>query len=134
MIERLGNSKTANQLVTKAARQSAKTYLLKPSKAAMPTRTGQLKKATKVRSMKRSRRGAGVRVGFGEKDFVGDQFYGAFQEYGYRRGARALGNSRQQVDGKKMLTNIAKKYGKQAAEYAARLIAIGLEKIARRNG
>ena len=55
-----------------------------------PVKTGALKKAIKLRSLKRSRTGRiGVRVAISEDWFKGNkQFYGAFQEFGYHIGKR----------------------------------------------
>lgn len=139
-IAKLGDSKSVNALVGKAARVAARTHLIKPAKAAMPVgkapanrrpgskpkhSPGQLRKATKLRSIKRSRISAGVRVGFGDKDFVGDQFYGAFLEYGFHaRGTK--------VPGRGMLKGVAEKHGKAAQDMAAKLIADALETMAKK--
>jgi len=131
-ISRLGDSKSANVLVGKAARIAARMHLIQPAKAAMPVASGQLKKATKLRSIKRSRVSAGVWVGFSEKDFVGDQFYGAFQEWGFRIGSRKLGDSRRKIEGRFMLRKVAKIHGKQAQDHAAKLIADAMEQMAKK--
>lgn len=131
-IAKLGDSTTANQLVGKAARVAAKAHLIKPAKAAMPMASGQLRKATKIRSIKRRRDSAGVQVGFSEKDFVGDQFYGAFQEYGFRVGPLRLGDARTKIAGRGMLRKVADQHGKKAQDMAAKLIADAMEKMAKK--
>jgi hypothetical protein len=131
-ISRLGDSKSANVLVGKAARIAARMHLLQPSKAAMPVASGQLKKATKLRSIKRSRVSAGVRVGFSDNDFVGNQFYGAFQEWSFRIGSLKLGGSRRKMEGRFMLRKVAKIHGKQAQDHAAKLIADAMEQLAKK--
>ena len=94
--------------------------------------SGQLRKATKLRSIKRSRVSAGVRVGFSDKDVVGDQFHGAFQEYGFRIGARRLGDARTKIAGRGMLRKVADQHGKKAQDMAAKLIADAMETMAKK--
>lgn len=146
-ISKLGDSKTANQIVSKAARVSAKLHLLPQSKAATPVSKapvkrgvkskpkpppGRLRKSTKIRTIKRKQNSAGVSVGYADKDFTGDVFYGGFIEYGFRVGDRKLGNSRTQVKGQGNLRKVAQANGAKAAEYAAKLIADAMEKVAKR--
>lgn len=47
-----------------------------------PEDTGLVKKAIKVRAMKRSSKFIGIDVQLGEGDFKGKTFYGSFLEYG----------------------------------------------------
>ena len=48
-----------------------------------------MRKATKLYALKRNRRGnVGVRISCSQKDYVGDQYYGAFQEFGWHLGRR----------------------------------------------
>lgn len=131
-ISKLGDSKTANQIVSKAARVSAKLHLLPQSKASTPVQSGALRKSTKIRAIKRKKNSAGVSVGYADKDFTGDVFYGGFIEYGFRVGDRKLGNSRTQVKGQGNLRKVAQANGAKAAEYAAKLIADAMEKVAKR--
>ena len=121
-IDKLGDVKTANALVSRSARIAAKMFLLQPAKKATPKQTGQLRKSTKIRAIKRSKDAAGVRVGYSDQDFVGDQFYGAFVEYGYRVGPRRLGDARTKVEGQGNLKRVADNNGAAAADKAARLI------------
>lgn len=63
--------------------------MLAAARSAAPKASGALRKGIKLRALKKNRRGqVGVLVGVGEKWFVGDQFYGAFQEFGWHVGKR----------------------------------------------
>jgi HK97 gp10 family phage protein len=74
--------------LTKAARMAMRP-LLQAAKANAPKASGALRKSIKMRAMKRNRRGVvGVYVATGEKFFKGDQFYGGFQEFGWKTGPR----------------------------------------------
>lgn len=132
MVSKLGDAKTANALVSKAARIAARKHLLPQSKQATPRQTGALRKNTKIRAMKRSRVGAGVRVGYSDKDFAGEGFYGSFVEYGYRVGPRKLGETRTKVEGQKNLKKVAAQNGPKAVDEATKLIARSMEQIAKR--
>ncbi len=80
------------KVFNKAARAAAKP-VAKQARANAPSRTGRLKKSIKVRSIARSRNKIGIRVTTGNEtgDFGGDGYYGAFLEYGYKRGKRSAG-------------------------------------------
>ena len=106
-----------NKILRQEMRREAKT-LVAPSKAATPVKTGKLRKSVKVRAQKRSRKGIGVFVGYSDKPFVGDMFYGAFLEWGWRIGKRpnkkiagTSADKRKQVPERRMLGNVADKYG-----------------------
>jgi HK97 gp10 family phage protein len=80
---------------TKSAMQTGAKKALEPvqktARAIAPKKTGRLRKAIRIRVLKRSRRRVGARVTVGSLDsmFKGRTFYGAFQEYGWRVGRRA---------------------------------------------
>jgi hypothetical protein len=150
-ISRLGDSKSANVLVGKATRIAGKMFLLQPAKQATPKHTGQLRKATKLRAIKRKRNSAGVLVGYSDKEAVAKQaktnkklesegkpkekalpFYGAFIEYGYKVGSRRLGDARTKVKGRGILRKVAKIHGKRAQDHAAKLIAYAMEQLAKK--
>jgi HK97 gp10 family phage protein len=63
----------------------------KTAQAIAPKRTGKLKRAIRIRVLKRSsvRVGARVTVGVHDNMFKGKTFYAAFQEYGWKAGRRA---------------------------------------------
>ena len=63
----------------------------KTAQAIAPKKTGRLKRAIRVRVLKRSRVRVGARVTVGTHDnmFKGRTFYAAFQEYGWKTGKRA---------------------------------------------
>lgn len=63
----------------------------KTAQAIAPKRTGKLKRAIRIRVLKRSRVRVGARVTVGSHDsmFKGRTFYAAFQEYGWKAGKRA---------------------------------------------
>jgi HK97 gp10 family phage protein len=61
------------------------------ARSVAPKNTGKLRRAIRVRVLKRSRKRVGARVTIGahESMFKGRTFYAAFQEYGWRTGKRA---------------------------------------------
>ena len=117
-----------NKILRQELRKFGK-ELVAPSKAATPVRSGKLRKSVKVRAQKRSRSSVGVVVGYSEKPFTSDTFYGAFLEWGWRigkrpsRAAKATDN-RAQVPGRRMLGNVAEAKGPGLLSRLA--VAIGL--------
>lgn len=87
-LDRL-SKKDSRAVVRKAARKAAKP-VMQQARANAPVKTGALKKSIKVRAIKRSRTRIGVRISTTglESVFQGKQFYGAFQEYGWKPGGR----------------------------------------------
>lgn len=78
--------KLQKKALRSAARKAGKIYAT-AAKARAPVDTGQVRDSIKVRALKRSRganASVGVTVGTGAKDYVGDQYYAAFIEYGHR--------------------------------------------------
>jgi HK97 gp10 family phage protein len=76
------------QALTRSARVAMKP-LLANAKSQAPSKSGVLRKAIKLRAMKRNRRGiVGIFVDMSEKRFQGDTYYGAFQEFGWHAGKR----------------------------------------------
>jgi len=92
-LHAIGDKKLANGAFRKGLRKGAK-RIATASRAAAPIhdgpypasrqdrKPGTLRKTIKVRSMKRSRKGVGVRV---SDYYTGAGYYGAFQEYGTKR-------------------------------------------------
>jgi hypothetical protein len=83
------SAKRGRDIVRKSTRTAAKEILLPQAKSNVPVRSGQLKRAIKVRAIQRSKNAVGVRVSASEKDFTGDQFYASFIELGWRSGKRS---------------------------------------------
>lgn len=131
-ISKLGDVKTANQVVSKAARIAAKVHLLPQSKKATPKQSGVLRKSTKIRAIKRKKDTAGVSIGYSDKDFTGDAFYGGFVEYGFKVGPRRLGDARKSVKGQFNLKRVAEQNGNRAVQYALKLINDAMTKIIKR--
>lgn len=78
------------KVLSKAARTAMKPVLA-TAKSNAPKQSGALRKAIKLRAKKKNRRGVvGVSVAVGAKWFVGDEFYGAFQEFGWKSGPRKV--------------------------------------------
>ena len=79
----------------KSAVQMGAKNALKPAqqtaKSIAPKDTGKLRRAIRIRVLKRSRKRVGARVTIGshESMFKGKTFYAAFQEYGWKTGKRA---------------------------------------------
>jgi HK97 gp10 family phage protein len=80
----------AKQAIRKASREALRPVAA-AAKANAPRRTGLLAQSIKVRALKRSRVrvGSQVTANGANKKFNGRQFYGGFQEYGWKAGRRA---------------------------------------------
>lgn len=98
LLRQLNNLKgrIRNKILREESERAANRHLILQAANATPFKTGELLKSLKVRKMKRSRRGIGVRIGYGDEDFKGDTFYGAFLEYGWRSGKRTAEQLRAQ--------------------------------------
>lgn len=79
--------KDVKAVMRKALRAGAK-VVLPEARSNAPVLTGKLKRNIRVRSAKRSRRYVGATVTTSEGFFKGDDFYTAFQEFGWRKGKR----------------------------------------------
>jgi HK97 gp10 family phage protein len=89
--------KIAKRVITRSAR-TAMRPVMQAAKRYAPKESGTLRKAIKLRALKKNRRGnIGVRVAISDQWFVGKMFYGAFQEFGWHIGKRdkSLRTSRQ---------------------------------------
>jgi HK97 gp10 family phage protein len=126
-----------NKVLRQELRKAAKA-LVAPSKAATPVRTGKLRKSVKVRAAK-VKRGVGVNVGYSDKNFVGDTFYGAFLEFGWKIGKRqssaatrqGIPDTRREVPGKRYLGKVAEQYGPELLNKATLAIAKRVEQEAK---
>lgn len=87
-LEMLTNQQ-AKEAIRKAARAA-----LRPTqamaRALAPKKSGKLSRSIRIRSIRRSRKVVGARVTTSSRDnqFSGKTFYGAFQEWGWKTGAR----------------------------------------------
>jgi HK97 gp10 family phage protein len=107
--------KEVKKIVRQAMRAGAKVILPKAKAYAPVGATGNLRRAIKVRAAKRSRKYIGVNVTLGEGFFIGDAFYGAFQEFGWKTGKRKSAK-RRQVGGKHFMQRAAEQSGKAAGD------------------
>ena len=140
-------AKIRNKILRRELRNAAK-KLKPPARSATPVASGKLRRSVKVRAAKRSRKGIGVLVGYNDKPYSGDTFYGAFLEWGYRWGKRksaktvlresrrrrrltdaqraqvkAENDTRKKIPGKYMLTKVADANGPAVLDQA--IVAIG---------
>jgi HK97 gp10 family phage protein len=113
--------KIRNKILREELRKAAKT-LIAPSKAATPVRTGKLRKSVKVRSVKNAKgtkaanKSIQFAVGYSDKNFQGDTFYGSFLEFGWRVGkrqskAKKAIDTRKKIPGRRMLGKVAEAKG-----------------------
>lgn len=124
--------KIRNKILRQELRAAAK-KLVAPSKAATPVRTGKLQKSVKVRAA--TKRGSvAMRVGYGEKNFTGKTFYGAFLEWGWRVGKRPSKrlagtelDKRPKIEGREMLGKVAEKKGPELLDGLIKSISARLE-------
>jgi HK97 gp10 family phage protein len=73
--------KLGRKVVRQALRKGAK-VIQSAAKSNVPVKSGALKKSIKVRALKKRRQSYGVMVATSEGWFKGDEFYGAFLEFG----------------------------------------------------
>lgn len=81
------DSKVARQVAGKALRAGAK-IIEDEAKRLAPVKTGALRNAIKLVPGKNRKDYKSVKVAIGQNWFTGDQFYAAFQEFGWKTGAR----------------------------------------------
>lgn len=129
--------KIRNKILREELRKGAKT-LLPASKAATPARTGKLRRSVKVRAVKRSRKSVGVLVGYNDKAYAGDTFYGAFLEWGWKQGKRpsrvvrgGASDNRKEIPGRRMLGNVAEAKGPGVLDAVITQIASRIQTEAR---
>ena len=76
--------KLARKHVMRTLRMAARPILTR-AKALVPVETGALKKSLKIRALKKRKHSHGVMVATSKGWFAGDEFYGAFVEFGTNR-------------------------------------------------
>ena len=81
-----------------------------------PKRTKRLARNIRVRALPRSKKWVGTMVR--GTNYKGDEFYGAFQEFGWRHGPRKLGDKRKKIEGKHFMERAVKEVGPQAIDVA----------------
>jgi HK97 gp10 family phage protein len=74
--------------ILKQSAQAAAQTLADGAKRHAPVKSGRLLNAIKVRAGKARKGSFSFLASVGKKWFVGDEFYGAFQEFGFYRGKR----------------------------------------------
>jgi HK97 gp10 family phage protein len=102
--------------VLRVSMRDASKVILKAVKKEAPKRSGQLRKAIKVRSSKRRKNKIGFRVSMAAGDYKGDAFYGSFIEFGWRSGPRRLGSKRKQQPARGYMQKAFKASAKSATE------------------
>jgi HK97 gp10 family phage protein len=104
--------------------------------AKAPKRTGALAGAIKVRAGKRSRKypnSVRVQVAVGKEWFKGDEFYGAFEEFGWKSGRRVKkgrADHRKQIPGRHFIQGAYQDQGEAAKQVAQSKIVEGIEREA----
>lgn len=109
-------SKIEKKITRQALRAGAK-IVVKEAKLRAPVDSGELKSKIKVWALKRSRRRIGVLVGTSATMYTGDQFYGAFVEYGTSKMAA-----------RPWLAPAAEAKGPEAQRVVEKTIADGIER------
>lgn len=120
---KLANLKSADaKRAIRTAARAAMRPVQAASQAEAPVKSGRLRKAIKIRALKRSRSRIGISVSLNKKGsmFGGKTFYGAFQEFGWRSGKKSkhdianLTDSRKQNEAKHFMQKAAKRSKRQA--------------------
>ncbi len=91
------DKKAQNQIARKACREGAK-EIAREVKSTISVRSGQTRRAVKVRVAKRKKGRVRLDVRIGAGDFKGETYYAAFVEYGWKTGKRGT-QGRKQVPG-----------------------------------
>lgn len=132
-LNRLGRTE-ANKVIRTALRAGSKT-IADETKRLAPVgqdrgshKKGTLKRAIKVRAMKRKRGRIGTMVQIGQGFFKGATFYGGFVALGHKIGSRKLGGSRGQVPANEFMKTAVKNKEKQVLSQFGRDVGAGIEK------
>lgn len=132
-MRRLGQVelKVRRKVLTKSIRATLKSVVKPAVDAEVPQDSGALKRAIKIRAQKGRKRGSvalELRIGK-EGNFRGKEFYGAFQEFGWKAGPRRFGNARVQVKGKHFLEQSFKKTKAAARDDVQERIRKGIDEV-----
>ena len=129
MLNALGSTK-ARAVHRRAIRKAARP-ILSAAKSNAPVDSGALRNSLTIRAIKKSRRGVGVRVtNKVGHDFKGKQFYGGFQEFGWKLGKRrsrtgGTPDNRRKIAGKWFMRNA----GTEQEQNAIDIYESGVEKL-----
>jgi HK97 gp10 family phage protein len=129
--------KDAKKVVRKSLRPALKP-VLQEARGAAPTKSGQLKKNIKIKSIARSRTYIGARVtsGLGKaksgNENSGVAYYGSFLEYGTKPRTTKSGANRGKVKPIRFMLRAAEKKREHALRIYRAGIAAGLKEIALR--
>lgn len=124
MLNALASNK-AREVHRKALRRAIKP-VLEEARLRAPVRSGAFRKSLTVRATKRSRKSIGVHVTQRRGMFKGKEFYGGFQEFGWRLGTRKkqyrrkgktrVEDTRKKIPGKWFMRQAGKAKEKQVIE------------------
>jgi HK97 gp10 family phage protein len=123
-------AKVAGKVTRQALRAGAKIFQAQAASNA-PVRKGLLSRSIKVRAAKRSRGRVGIVVQTSQGFFKGATFYGAFQEFGWRVGRRALGATRRLVPGKHFIKSAFDSRKAEALQVVTEQLRAGIEREAK---
>jgi HK97 gp10 family phage protein len=118
---------TRLKIMRRVSRQGSKEIQAEAVRTA-PRLSGQTAKAIKVRAGKRRKGRLSYLVTIGSKNFVGNQFYGAFQEFGWFSGSRKLGRNRKYNQGTQFMR---KAFLKKAPQLSRKLPSMMWDEIAK---
>lgn len=90
--------KVQTKLSRQATRKAAKDIVLPQAKARVPVNTGDLEESLTVKAIKRSRSKFGHQVQTKDGFYSGDQFYGAFIEFGTKERQHESGKQVGRID------------------------------------
>ena len=100
--------RTTAKKYTRQALRAGAAVIRKEARDNAPVESGQLKRAIRTRAGRTKKGSVSVLVSASSKWYSGDEFYAAFQEFGFKAG-------RTQVEGKHFLQNAAESKKDEAA-------------------
>lgn len=101
-------------VIQKACKKSAK-IVADEAKELAPEKSGQIKRAIRVRLGRIKRGGFSALAAMGRKWFTGEEFYGGFQEFGWKTGKRGSSN-RKQIPGEHYMEHAFEEKGQEALD------------------
>ena len=97
--------------------------LFASAQSMVPVEHGTLKKSLKIKVKVNKDGYCKILVGTSKKWFQGEDFYGAFQEFGWKHGSRKLGNKRKSIPGEHFVEyTYDSKAGKAAQEVVDQML------------
>lgn len=104
--------------------------------ALAPAKTGALRRAIKVSSLKAKPGNAKVRIQVGKGAYKGDEYYAAFQEWGWKQGKRPRGgktaranDTRKEIPGRHYMENAVVQAGEAAISKINEMVLDGIDKV-----